>query len=128
MNASERGHGFLDIILTVLFLGISVPALVQLFAVAVLSGASLEVESRAVYLCEQKLEQIATDKMSPTRGYTYVTTSGRYPSESLTSGFTRTVTITTGLTFNGVSYASVEIHVAHPDIPTVSMTTWITRY
>ncbi|MCB0832062.1 MAG: hypothetical protein KDC45_01230 [Bacteroidetes bacterium] len=128
MNPSEKGHGFLDIILTVLFLGISVPALVQLFAVAVIGTTSLEIESRAVYLCEQKLEQIATDKMSPSRGYSYVTTTGRYPSESLTSGFTRTTTVTPNLSFNGVSYTSVVVSVSHPDIASVSMTTWITRY
>lgn len=126
---NEKGYSTLEIITTLLFVGITVPALVQLYGYSFLNSAAYEVESKAVALCEQKLEDLTTDKMSPSRGYTWVTTPGRYSAETLAGGYTRTTTVVTaGKTFSGVPYAEVTVSVSHSLIPAVHITTWLTQY
>ncbi len=125
---NEKGYSTLEIITTLLFVGITVPALVDLYSYTFLHSATYEIESRALALCEQKLEDITADKMSPSRGYSWVTTPGRYAAENLAGGYTRTTTIVTaGKTFSGVAYAEVTVRVSHDLISAVQIVTWLTQ-
>jgi len=125
----ERGGSILEILITLGLIAIALPSIIQLYSYAIINSSGAQLEAQAANLCEQKMEEIITDKMSISRGYTWVTTSGRYPAESLSSGFSRTVSIdTTGKSFSGVSYALVTVSVNHSLIPAVQVTNWLTRY
>ncbi|KAB2881534.1 hypothetical protein F9K33_00310 [bacterium] len=119
----------IELITTVLFIGIALPALLQLYSYIFINSSVYEIETKAIMLCNQKLEEIVTDKLSATRGYSWVTTSGRYPSESISNGYVRTVLIdTAGKYFSGVSYAEAVVTVSHNLMPNVQLKCWLTRY
>ncbi len=125
----ERGGTILEIVITILLLAIAVPGLIQLFSRSIIDTSTADVQARAVFLSQQKLEEIFADKWSPSRGYTWVVTAGRYPAENVAGGFVRTVTIdTTGKNFMGVSYALVRVSVTHNLCGTEKVTTWFARY
>lgn len=127
--ANERGSSMIEIITTLLFVGIALPALLQLYSYIFINSSVYEVETKAVMLGNQKMEEVITDKLSPSRGYAWITTSGRYPSESLSGGFVRTVVIdTAGKYFSGVSYAEAVVTVSHDLMPNVQFKCWLTRY
>lgn len=127
--SSERGSSMIELITTVLFIGIALPALLQLYSYIFINSSVYEIETKAIMLCNQKLEEIVTDKLSATRGYSWVTTSGRYPSESISNGYVRTVLIdTAGKYFSGVSYAEAVVTVSHNLMPNVQLKCWLTRY
>jgi Tfp pilus assembly protein PilV len=127
--ANERGSSMIEIITTLLFVGIALPALLQLYSYIFINSSVYELETKAVMLGTQKMEEIITDKMSPARGYSWVVTSGRYPSESITGGYIRTTTIdTAGKYFSGISYAEAVVTVSHNLMPNVQFKCWLTRY
>lgn len=126
---NERGFSTLEIVTTILFLGIAIPALVNLFGYSYVSGVTHEVETRSVTLCKQKLEDIMADKLSPSRGYSWVTTAGRYGTETITGGYTRTVdVVASGRSFMGVPYAEVTVRVTHDLTSPVQLVVWLTQY
>lgn len=125
----EKGATILEIVITMLLLSIAVPGLVQLYSRAIVDTATTDLQARATFLAQQKLEEIFADKWSPTRGYTYVVTGGRYPSENLTGGFVRTTVIdTVGKVLSGTSYALVQVRVAHGVSGTLQVQSWMARY
>lgn len=126
---NERGFSVIEIITTIVFIAIAFPAILQLYTYIFINSSVYEIEAKAIMLCNQKMEEIAADKISPSRGYGWVVTSGRYPSENVTGGFVRTVTIdTTGKYFSGVSYAEAVVTVTHDLMPTVQLKNWLTHY
>lgn len=125
----EKGATILEIIMTILLLSVAVPGLVQLYSRAIIDTSTTDVQARATFLAQQKMEEIFTDKWSPTRGYSYVVTAGRYPSETLTGNFLRTVSIdTAGLSLEGTRYALVRVNVTHDLSGTVEVRSWLARY
>jgi type II secretory pathway pseudopilin PulG len=129
LRRCQRGYTVIEVIVTILFVGLALPSIILLFTQSMSGSAEFHTDARALRMAEQKIEQILADRLSPTRGYNWVTAPGRYPSESLGDGFTRTTTITTaGKVLNGVAYAEVVITVSHALITPVQIETWITRY
>jgi hypothetical protein len=75
------------------------------------------------------MEEIISDKKSPARGFSWVTASGRYSSDTPAEGFSRSVIIETGgHVYNGVSYALVQVAISHSQLADVVLTTWLTDY
>lgn len=129
ISDNQRGSSTIEIITALIFIGIALPGLLQLYSYIFVSSSVYEVETNAVMLCSQKMEEIVTDKISPSRGYSWVVTSGRYPAENISGGFVRTVIIdTAGKYFSGVSYAEAVVTVSHDLMPTVQVKSWLTRY
>jgi len=125
----EKGGTILEIVITILLLGIAVPGLVQLYSSAIIDTSAADVEARATFLSQQKMEEIFADKWSPSRGYTWVVTANRYPSENVIGGFVRTVTVdTVGKSFMSVQYALVRVSVTHSLLGTSQVTSWMARY
>lgn len=129
ITANERGFSMIEIVTTIVFIAIAFPAILQLYSYIFINSSIYQTETRAIMLCNQKMEEVITDKTSPSRGFGWVITSGRYPAENLTGGFVRTAVIdTAGKYFSGVSYAEVVVTVTHDLMPTVQLKSWLTRY
>jgi Tfp pilus assembly protein PilV len=127
--SNSKGATILEIVITILLLAVAVPALVQLYSRAIIDTSTTDVQARATFLAQQKMEEIFSDKWAPTRGYSYVVTAGRYPSETLTGDFLRTVSIdTAGLSLQGTRYALVRVRVTHDLSGTVEVRSWLARY
>lgn len=128
-HGDQRGYSIIEVITVILFIGMALPSLVLFFSHAVVASAEEEIQSKALMLCEQKMEEILADKMSPSRGYSWITTPNRYASETISGGFTRTVAVvTTGKIYNSVSYAEITITVSHSLITPIQLQCWSTMY
>ncbi|MBX7151302.1 hypothetical protein K1X84_06645 [bacterium] len=126
---NQHGYSVLEVITVILFIGIALPTLVMFFSQAISNGAEAEVQTKALMLCEQKMEEVLTDKLSPSRGYSWMTTPNRYVSENISGGYTRTVAVaTTGKSFNGVAYAEITVTVSHSLITPIQLVSWATMY
>jgi len=111
----------------VVVLGIAIPALFQLSSFVLEKQDKSMIISRASLLAQARMEAILADKRDTSKGYDWITAPGSYPTETLTNGYTRRVTVTTN-TRNGVDYALVKVSVEHADIQDVELTTWLTNY
>ena len=106
--------------------GIGIYSLVDVISWNLINTELSSTVTRSVLNAREKMDDIIADNKSPARGYNWVVTPGRYASESLDHGFTRSVAIdTTGYIHNGISYARVHVRVDHADLPEYEITTWL---
>ena len=97
LHGSERGFSLIEIIITVIVLGIATGILVP-FIVSLRGSANPVLIEQAVVLSQERLEQMIADRrdgVTP-RGFRYATTPANYPNENPVAGypnFTRSVTI-----------------------------------
>jgi|YelNatPaOPRAMG01_1025707.scaffolds.fasta_scaffold00047_21 Tfp pilus assembly protein PilV len=123
-----EGFTLVEAVLLVVLIAVAIPPLLRLFGHSILGSVDAELRTKAVFYAQEKLEQILNDK-NVAGGYAVVVTPGRYPADSPEQGFQRFVTIdTTGKVYNGVRYARVVVTVRHPNVPDVSLETWLTNY
>ena len=81
-------------------------------------------------LAQAKMEEIAADKSSPSRGFSYLM-AANYPAESPVAafpGYSRTVSFAPDSVYDGVTFRTVSVTVAHANVPAVTLTTWFTSY
>ena len=86
----------IELVISVVILGIAVPPLLHVFVEAATDALLPERQTAAYMLAAQKMEEVVADRHAPSRGYDYLVTSN-YPAESVLSsftGFSRTVTFT----------------------------------
>lgn len=127
--SDEKGYSTIEVIMTILFLAVTLPAIIELFSASMLKSAESRLMENAIVLCEEKIEIIITDKLSRSRGYSWITDVNRYPNENMGQGFTRTTTVeTAGKNLNGVAYAEISVTVTHDMMKPVQVKTWLTRY
>ena len=126
--AKSDGFTLIEVVLIIAILAIAIPSLVDLLSTTLIKSNKLAILSQAISYAQEKMEQIIADKKSLAKGYNWVIAPGRYQPDSPASGFSRSVTITSGNLHNGVIYAFVEVVVSHNDIPEVKLTTWLTEY
>ena len=113
----------------IVIFAIAVPTLMTILSSTLDSSNKSTVISRAATHAQDKMEEIVGDKKNPSRGFDWVTTPGRYPGDVPATGFSRSVIITTGNVQNGVSYALVQVKVAHSEISAgIKLETWLTDY
>src|SRR3989338_6342739 len=97
LHGWERGFSLIEIIITVIVLGIATGILVP-FIVSLRGSANPVLIEQAVVLSQERLEQMIADRrdgVTP-RGFRYATTPANYPNENPVAGypnFTRSVTI-----------------------------------
>src|SRR5439155_927223 len=84
----------------------------------------------AAQLAQAKMEELAADRNSPTRGFSYLV-AANYPAESPVPafpGYSRSVAFASDSTYDGVTFRTVGVTVVCPNIPPVTLTTWFTSY
>ena len=128
--AAERGFTLIEVVLIIVIAAITVLPLSMLFANGSIRSGDARNASVAVQLAQAKMEEIAADKASPTRGLSYIV-GGNYPSENPVTEFpvySRSVTIAPDSTYDGVTFRTVSVTVTCANIPPVAVTTWFTSY
>ena len=127
--SNSQGFTLIEIIMIIVIFAIAVPTLMTILSSTLDSSNKSTVISRAATHAQDKMEEIVGDKKNPSKGFDWVTTPGRYPSDVPATGFSRSVIITTGNVQNGVSYALVQVKVAHSEISAgIKLETWLTDY
>ncbi len=97
LHGSERGFSLIEIVITIIILGIATGILVP-FIVSLRGSANPVLMEQAVVLSQERLEQMIADRRDSAtpRGFRYATTPANYPNENPVAGypdFTRSVTI-----------------------------------
>ncbi len=119
----ESGFTMVELIVTLIFIGIALTALLSSFSTSVVKSTDSETLTLAVELAEAKLEQIQSDKSG--RGFPYIV-SENYPDETNPDGYegyTRQVRI---MAYQ--DYKEVTVSVSHPEMETVSISTIVANY
>jgi len=104
---NQAGYSLIEIIVTIVFVGIAFPGLIAFFANIMTDSVESGAYTEAIVLTQSKMEEITADKLSPDRGYDYIRTAGQYPSETI-GQFTRTTTVIDTV-LSGVSGAFVMV-------------------
>src|SRR4051812_2089896 len=86
-SRSRRGLTLLEVVATIVILGIAAPALLMTVRDATVRRASVQQQTVARWLICEKLEDIIADRHSTTRGWTYIA-AANYPAETTVNGFT----------------------------------------
>jgi type II secretory pathway pseudopilin PulG len=127
----------LEIVATIVLIGVAAPALLTAVRDATARRASVQQQVVARWLACEKLEDITADRHSTTRGWTYITAANYAAETSITSfpGYSRTVAITdtdSTLITAGSGYRKVTVTVTYPDArygtKTLSLATVFTDY
>ncbi len=130
-NKRQNGFSVIEVILVIMIIAVAVPPILTMFGQNLTSSMEAEFYTKAVYYCEERLEQILADKraLSSGKGYDYILQVNRYPDDNPESVYTRTVTIdTVGHVYESIRYAEVMVSVSHPQIITVVLGSWVTDY
>ena len=108
---NQFGYSLIEIVVTIVFVGVAFPGLIAFFANTINDSVENEIYTQAISLAQSKMEEITADKLDDSRGINYIRTAGQYPSETI-GQFSRTV-IVQDSTFAGVIGVYVEIETSH---------------
>ncbi|MDI6808391.1 MAG: prepilin-type N-terminal cleavage/methylation domain-containing protein [Candidatus Eisenbacteria bacterium] len=123
----EKGFTLVEVVIVIIIGGIALIPLLTLFASTATESSQAEVVSTASFLAKEKMDTIIADKMSPERGFSYIT-SGNYPQENPVNGFNdyvRTVTISPDSVYDSVTFRTVKVRVQRGTSADVVVTTWV---
>jgi len=129
---ARPGSGFtlIEVVLILVIAAVSLLPLSMLFATTSIRSGDAHHATVAAQLAEARMEEIAADKNSPTRGFSYLT-AANYPPETPVQafpGYSRSVSIAPDSLYDGVTFRTVSVTVTSPNIPPVTLTTWFTQY
>jgi len=126
--SNSQGFTLIEVIMVIMVFAIAVPTLMTVLSSTLDSSNKSAVISQAATYAQEQIEEIIGDKKNPSKGFDWVTTTGRYSSDVPAVGFSRSVLITSGNVQNGVSYAYVQVKVIHSEISDIKLETWLTDY
>jgi prepilin-type N-terminal cleavage/methylation domain-containing protein len=127
---ADSGFTLVEVVLVLVIAAVSLLPLSMLFATTSIRSGDAHNATVAAQLAEAKMEEIAADKNSPTRGYAYLV-AGNYPPETPVPafpGYSRSVAVAPDSVYDGVTFRTVRVTVTSPNIPPITLTTWFTRY
>lgn len=126
----ERGFTLPEVVLVLVIAAVAVLPLGMLFANSSIRSGEARNATVMAELAEAKMEEIAADKNSPSRGFSYLVGSN-YPAESPVAafpGYSRSVAFAPDSVYDGVTFRTVSVTVAFSSVPPVTLTTWFTNY
>ena len=126
--SNNQGFTLIEVIMVIVVFAIAVPTLMTVLSSTLDSSNKSVVISQAATYAQEKIEEIIGDKRNPSKGFDWVTTTGRYSSDVPAVGFSRSIIITSGNVQNGVSYAYVQVKITHSEISDIKLETWLTDY
>ena len=124
------GFTLIEVILIIVIAAVAVLPLSMLFANTSIRSSDARNATMAAQLAQAKMEELAADKNSPARGFTYLV-AGNYPAENPVSafpGYSRSVAFSPDSTYDGVTFRTVTVTVTCAAIPPITVTTWFTNY
>jgi Tfp pilus assembly protein PilV len=130
MRRGNEGFTLPEVILIIVIAGVALLPLSMLFANTSIRSGDAHAASVAAQLAEAKMEEIAADKNSPSRGFSYLIASN-YAAENPVAafpGYGRSVAFAPDSVYDGVAFRTVSVTVTAPNIPPVTVTTWFTAY
>lgn len=126
----ERGFTLPEVVLVLVIAAVAVLPLGMLFANSSIRSGEAHNATVMAELAQAKMEEIAADKNSPSRGFSYLVGSN-YPAESPVAafpGYSRSVAFAPDSVYDGVTFRTVSVTVAFSSVPPVTLTTWFTNY
>ncbi len=120
---NQAGYSLIELIMVVIFVGVAFVATIGMMTGSMQRSADSEIVTRAIFLAEQKMEQIRSDKNS--LGYHHLLNEN-YPQEQDPEGYEgylRTVTIQ-----DFGAYKEIHVTVSHASIKPVVLVTQMANY
>lgn len=130
MTRPESGFTLVEVVLILVIAAVAVLPLGMLFANTSIRSGDARSAMVAAELAQAKMEEIAADKSSPSRGFAWLVAAHYPPESSVTAfpGFGRSVAFAPDSIYDGVTFRTVSVTVTCGNIPPVTLTTWFTSY
>jgi Tfp pilus assembly protein PilV len=130
MRRGDAGFTLVEVVLIIVIAAVAVLPLAMLFANTSIRSGDARNAMVAAQLAQAKMEELAADKNSPSRGFAYLI-AANYPAESpvaIFPGYSRSVAFAPDSSYDGVTFRTATVTVTCANIPPVAMTTWFTSY
>lgn len=122
------GFTLIEVVLIIVIAAVAVLPLSMLFANTSIRSGDARNATVAAQLAQAKMEEIAADKNSASRGFSFLVPAN-YPLERPVRAFpafSRSVSIAPDSTYDGVRFRAVSVTVSSANIPPVTLSTWFT--
>lgn len=127
MKKNQAGYSLIEVIVTVVFVGIAFPGLIVFFSNVMVDSVESGVYTQAIAMTKTKMEEITADKLSPARGYNYISTAGQYPAETI-GQYARTTSVSDS-TISNVDGVWVQVQTNHSLMASpYNLSTFFTAY
>ncbi len=127
---AEAGFTLPEVVLILVIAAVAILPLGMLFANTSIRSGEAHHATVMAQLAQTKMEEIAADKSSPARGFSYLV-AANYPAESPVTafpGYSRSVAFAPDSIYDGVTFRTVNVTVSFASVPPVTLTTWFTNY
>lgn len=124
------GFTLVELVLVILVASVALLPLLSLFAQATADSVQPFLVTQAVFLAQEKIEEVLADAHAPSRGFDYIT-GANYPPVVDPPGFpgySVYVSISADSLYDGVTFREVEVKVANSAIGDVVLKTWVAEY
>lgn len=129
-SAAQAGFTLPEVVLILVIAAVAVLPLGLLFANTSIHSGEARCATVMAELAQAKMEEIAADKSSPSRGFAYLV-SENYPPEDVVAefpGYSRTVSFAPDSVYDGVTFRTVNVTVSYGSLRPVTLTTWFTSW
>ncbi len=128
-DIKSRGFTLIELVMVIVIGCVAMFPLLSMFANATANSVQPELVTKAVFLAQERIETVLADYRYIGRGYDYIV-SANYPVEISIPGFpgfSAAVSVSAENVYDGVTYKEVSVTVSNPAIPSVTLSTWVTR-
>jgi Tfp pilus assembly protein PilV len=130
MKRADAGFTLTEVVLILVIAAVAVLPLGMLFANTSIRSGDARSAMIMAQLAQARMEEIAADKSSPARGFSYLI-AANYPTENPVAAFpnfSRSVAFAPDSVYDGVTFRTVSVTVSSASVPSVTLTTWFTSY
>jgi prepilin-type N-terminal cleavage/methylation domain-containing protein len=129
-RSSAGGFTLIEVVLVIVIAAVAVLPLSMLFANSSIRSGDARNATVAAQLAQTKMEEIAADRHSPTRGFEFLVAANYPPERRIPAfpGYQRSVSIAPDSSYDGIRFRAVSVTVSCANIDPVTLTTWFTSY